>query len=98
MNKIVKVERTTLRVNNSGETHRKYDLSADAQLDAEGNVAEVNNGSIYLPEGTHIGNFSAPSGDGFSINLNSGASVNREEAFAEINSFITAIEEKGGEK
>ena len=94
MNKIVKVESTTLRVNNSGDAKRKYNLSADARLNDSGVVSEVNNGSIMALDGHWLGGFGTPSGTGFSMNINDGT-TDRAEVFDEINHFIEAIKEGG---
>ena len=96
MNKIVKVESTTLRVNNSGDTKRKYNLSADARLNDNGEVTEVNNGQIMSLDGRYIGGFGTPSGMGFSLNINDGT-TDRTEVFDEINRFIEAVKEGGAE-
>lgn len=95
MNSTISVEYTQLRVNNSGDPDRKYYLSADIRLG--GDETRVHSGSIQLLDGRTIGDFNERENSGFSLNINSGYQCDRAEVFAEVDSFIAAIKEEGGE-
>lgn len=98
MNSTISVEYTQLRVNNSGDDDRKYNLSVDVRKGTNGEITMISNGTIQLLNGSNIGGFGAPEMDGFSLNINSGYQCDRAEVFAEVDSFIAAIkEEEGGE-
>lgn len=103
MNSKIKVEHTTMRVNNGGDESRKYNLSADVRLGEDGEVTSITNGQIQLPDSRYIGGFGEMDGTGFNLNINSGMGpeVDRAEVFAEVNGFMAGIreeqpEEKGG--
>ncbi len=104
MNSKIKVEYTTMRVNNSGYESRKYNLAANVRLDESSNIERITDGSINLPDGRYIGGFGEGDGTGFTLTINSGlgSEVDRAEVFAEVNDFMAGIreqaeEEKGGE-
>ncbi|MDE7460244.1 MAG: hypothetical protein K2M85_04070 [Paramuribaculum sp.] len=97
MDKKISVEYTQMRVNNSGDAGRKYYMSADVRTNDDGEITQISAGTIQILDGRTIGGFGAPEMDGFSLNINSGYTVNRAEVFAEVNGFIAAIREEGGE-
>ena len=98
MNSKLRIEHTQRRVSNGGDENRKYDLSVDVRRGLNGEITQIANGSILLLDGRNIGGFGAPEMDGFSLNINSGYTVNRAEVFAEVDGFIAAIRgEEGGE-
>lgn len=100
MNSKIKVEYTTMRVNNSGNESRKYNLAANVRLGEDGTVVRITDGNINLPDNRNIGGFGEVDGTGFSLTINGGmgSEVDRAEVFAEVNGFMAGIRETSSEK
>lgn len=85
--KIKALNSANLRMDNSVDTDREYEISANANIDSTNTVVSIENGSV-MKEGMEIASFSSYGEDNLSINYNN---VKQEEhctIINAVNSFI----------
>lgn len=94
----LKVESTTLRVNNSNVENREYDIVCSVELDGSGNLLRVPDGNISSLSGQNIASFSVYDiNQGLSVTFRV-AAAEQAAALAAINAFIVAAKALATEK
>lgn len=82
-----KVVRATIRVNNSVDASKVYDIEADAEVN-NGVVNNINSGTVKK-DGSQVATFNSYGNENLSINHNVGDKQEQCEITAAVNTFIT---------
>ena len=87
-----KVVRATIRVNNSVDESKVYDIEADAEIN-NGIVGNINSGTVKK-DGSQVATFNSYGNENLSINHNVGEKQEQCEITAAVNTFITDTKAK----
>lgn len=87
-----KVVRATIRVNNSVDASKVYDIEADAEVN-NGVVNNINSGTVKK-DGSQVATFNSYGNENLSINHNVGEKQEQCEITAAVNTFITNTKAK----
>nr|DAD81689.1 MAG TPA: hypothetical protein [Myoviridae sp. ct9Ns12] len=87
-----KVVRATIRVNNSVDASKVYDIEADAEVN-NGVVNNINSGTVKK-DGSQVATFNSYGNENLSINHNVGERQEQCEITAAVNTFITDTKAK----
>lgn len=87
-----KVVRATIRVNNSVDASKVYDIEADAEVN-NGVVNYINSGTVKK-DGSQVATFNSYGNENLSINHNVGEKQEQCEITAAVNTFITDTKAK----
>lgn len=87
-----KVVRATIRVNNSVDASKVYDIEADAEVN-NGVVNNINSGTVKK-DGSQVATFNSYGNENLSINHNVGEKQEQCEITAAVNTFITDMKAK----
>ena len=87
-----KLVRATVRVNNSVDESKVYDIEADAEIN-NGIVGSINSGKVKK-DGSQVATFNSYGNENLSINHNVGEKQEQCEITAAVNTFIADAKAK----
>lgn len=87
-----KLVKATIRVNNSVDESKVYDIEAEAEINS-GFVGSINSGTVKK-DGSQVATFNSYGNENLSINHNVGEKQEQCEITAAVNTFITDTKAK----
>lgn len=87
-----KLVKATIRVNNSVDASKVYDIEAEAEI-SNGFVGNINSGKVKK-DGSQVATFNSYGNENLSINHNVGEKQEQCEITAAVNTFITDTKAK----